>query len=240
MNSAMNHEERQLISDLFGRMQQFGTPEKDRDAEQLIAQSVRANPDAPYMLVQSVLVQDNALQQADQRIQDLEARVQQLESTQRAAPAAASGGFLGGMFGGGRAAAQPARHLSSVPNTGRPVVSPPANSPWGRQAGQAGAQAPMQQQAASGGGGFMKTAMATAAGVAGGMLLANSIQGMMNPGANGAQAANNTPTDATTGEPQEAARSEPQYQDPNDNDPGNTDTAYDDSGSDFGGGDFDA
>ena len=240
----MNHEERQLISDLIGRMQQFGTPEKDRDAEQLIAQSVRANPDAPYMLVQSVLVQDNALQQADQRIQELEARVQQLESTQRAAPAAASGGFLGGMFGGGRAAAQPARHLSSVPTTGRPAAAPPANSPWGRPAGQAGmgqagAQAPMQQQAASGGGGFMKTAMATAAGVAGGMLLANSIQGMMNPGANGAQAANKTPTDATTGEPQEAARSEPQYQDPNDNDPGNYDAA-DSGGSDFGGGDFDA
>ena len=241
MDRAMNNEERQLISGLFGRMQQYGSPEKDRDAEQLIAQSIRANPDAHYMLVQSVLVQENALQQADQRIQDLEARVQELEAGQRSAPAAAqSGGFLGGLFGGSRPAAQPSRGLASVPATGRPAMAtPPANSPWGRP-GQAGmTQAPMQQQAAGGGGGFMKTAMATAAGVAGGMLLANSIQGMMNPGSHGAQAASAS-TDATTGEPQSAANAEPQYQDPTDNDPGNYDTAYDNSGGDVGGGDFDA
>ncbi len=238
----MNNEERQLISGLFDRMQQFGAPEKDRDAEHLITQSVRANPDAPYMLVQSVLVQDNALQQADQRIQDLEARVQELETmTQRSAPAAAqSGSFLGGLFGGSRPAAQSARGMSSVPATGRPAMaSPPANSPWGRPGQPGMAPAPMQAQAAGGGGGFMKTAMATAAGVAGGMLLANSIQGMMNSGNHGAQAASPS-TDATTGEPEAAANTEPQYQDPKDNDPGNYDTAYDDSGSDMGGSDFDA
>ncbi len=76
----MNSEERNMISGLFDRMRSFGAPEKDRDAEALIAQSVRAMPDAPYMLVQSVLVQEHALQQAGQRIEELEARVAQLEA----------------------------------------------------------------------------------------------------------------------------------------------------------------
>jgi len=51
----MTPEERQLISGLFERMRSYGAPDKDRDAEALIAREVRANPDATYMLVQSVL-----------------------------------------------------------------------------------------------------------------------------------------------------------------------------------------
>ena len=84
----MNQDERQLITGLFDRLRVFGQPEKDRDADTLISQSIRANPNATYMLVQSVLVQENALEQAQNRIQDLEARVQELESSQR--PAAAT------------------------------------------------------------------------------------------------------------------------------------------------------
>ena len=59
----MTPEERQLIADLFDRMRQYGSPEKDRDAEALINQQVRAIPDATYMLVQSVLVQEHGVLQ---------------------------------------------------------------------------------------------------------------------------------------------------------------------------------
>ena len=52
----MSPEERQMIAGLFERMRRFGAPEKDRDAEALIGQQIRAQPDAAYMLVQSVLV----------------------------------------------------------------------------------------------------------------------------------------------------------------------------------------
>ena len=75
----MTPEERQLIAGLFERMRSFGTPEKDRDAEALIAQQLRAVPDATYMLVQSVLVQEQALQNAQARIQELEARLEELQ-----------------------------------------------------------------------------------------------------------------------------------------------------------------
>ena len=41
----MNADERQLITQLFERMRNYGAPDKDREAETLINQLVRANPD---------------------------------------------------------------------------------------------------------------------------------------------------------------------------------------------------
>lgn len=216
----MSPDERQMISGLFDRLRGFGSPQKDRDAESLINQSLRANPDAGYMLVQSVLVQENVIETQGARVAELEARVRDLEDQMsRSAPAqASSGGFLGGLFGGG---ARPA----SVPAAGRaqPGFMPgaagqgPGRSPWGNQAPQqgfgpqAGYQQPMQQggpmmapQAAPAGGGFMRTAMATAAGVAGGMLVANSISSMMNGGHGSAAAAGTGSTPAASAEPQNA------------------------------------
>lgn len=220
----MTPDERQLISGLFDRMRTVGAIEKDRDAEALIVQAVRQMPDAPYMLVQSVLVQEVALQQADQRIRDLEERMGQLEQQDR--PAASGGGFLGGLFGGGgRPGAQPgSANRGSVP--AMPRQSPGfggAQTPWAQQ----GQQQPAQQ-AMGGGGSFMRSAMATAAGVAGGMLLADGIRNMMNsPGdSGGAKAAESQPA-SNTEPPAEDAQHDDNVQD----------AGYDDS-SDWGGGDM--
>jgi hypothetical protein len=192
----MTPDERQLITGLFDRMRGVGSVEKDRDAEALISQSVRQLPDASYMLVQSVLVQEQALQQADQRIRELEQQVQRLEAqVAKARPASSSGSFLGlgGLFGGSKpeVQAQPAAG-GSVPVTGRPSptvggqpIGAPAPSAWGPSG--AAAQPPA-------GGGFLQSAMATAAGVAGGMLLANSIRGMLH--ASPAKAASSEPAAA--------------------------------------------
>ena len=191
----MTPEERQMITGLFDRMRQQGGVDKDRDAEALIRDTLRQMPDAPYMMVQTVLVQEMALQQAQEQVQDLEDRVRSLEA-QTARPQQSSGSFLGGLFGGGS-------RPSAVPSTGpagrqssgfggAPAPAARPGSPWGnssqaagpggyqQQPMQQGGMAPMQQQPA--GGGFMKSAMATAAGVAGGMLAANAISNMMNGG----------------------------------------------------------
>ncbi len=98
----MTPEERQLVTGLFDRMRGFGSPEKDREAEAMISQSVRAMPDAPYMLVQSVLAQEHALQEAGKRIEDLEAQVRSLQGEGPPRAPAGSGSFLGGLLGGGR------------------------------------------------------------------------------------------------------------------------------------------
>lgn len=215
----MTPEERQLIAGLFDRMRSFGAPEKDREAETLITQSLRANPDAPYMLVQSVLVQEQALQAANNRVMELEEQLRAMEGGE-AQRGARSGGFLGG-FWGGRGGEEP---RSSVPQVGArstPAAYAGRPSAWGQGAGQPQPQQPAP--AASGGGGsFMKSALATAAGVAGGMLLADSIRNMMSGGAHASPLAGPHETTDT------------KYVDEKDNDPGTYD-ADNDPGFDSGG-----
>jgi uncharacterized protein len=221
----MNADERNLITDLFERLRAYGQIDKDHDAEALIISHARNNPDAGYMLVQNILVQEQVMAQQGQQIEQLQARIQELESMQRGAsqaPGQRSGGFLGGaasggMFGGNRGA-------SSVPTTSRPAPQPqaynpapqqPAPSPWGRTAPQQpqpqyqqpspGYQQP--QAAPAAGGGFMRSAFGMAAGVAGGMLAANAISNMMKGGA------------SPTNEPASSSSSS----DLGSNDPGNVD-----------------
>jgi hypothetical protein len=160
----MQSQERDLIAGLFGRLQPFESQPRDPEAEALIKDFVARQPASPYLFVQTVLVQEQALKAAQERIAELEAQA-------GAAPAAA--GFLG-----------------SAPKIG----------PWGSQAQAAAPQAPVPStrsplQAAlapqPAGGGFLRTAMATAAGVAGGALLFEGIRSLMgsNPGPFGSAAA---------------------------------------------------
>ena len=190
----MTPQERQLVDDLFDRLAKVeGTP-RDPAALAAIAQGLRSAPNAVYALVQTVLVQDEALKRANSRIGELEAG--------GAGERAQSGGFLDSMretvFG-----QSPAR--GSVPNVpkpdlaGRPVwntgqVLQQAQSPgqYGGggydQHGQGGydqpyggPQPPMGGGSLLGGGGgsFLGTAAAAAAGMVGGSLLLGSIRSMM-------------------------------------------------------------
>jgi hypothetical protein len=213
----MDAHERQLITGLFDRMRAQGPLDKDADAARLIADQARHSPDAMYMLVQSVLVQDMTLQQADERIRELEARVESLESSSRAPQG--GGGFLGGMFGGSRPQPRPVGRPAGM---AAPRPMPQGGSPWGGN--------PAPQQAAGGGSSFMRSAMATAAGVAGGMLLADGIRSMMNSGSESSST-------ASTDQAAAADTTATDYQDPTDNDPGydTQEASYDDGGGDFGG-----
>lgn len=165
----MTPEEQQLIGQLFGRLRQASTTPRDREAEDFIAAAVREQPYAPYLMAQTIIVQDEALKQAQARIEALEA-----ELKGGAAPMAApAGSFLGG-----------AGRSSSVPTIGgrpmpQPVPAPieaPRAGPWG----QAGRAAGLNAAPGTGpqGGSFMRTALTTAAGVAGGVLLAQGLQSL--------------------------------------------------------------
>jgi hypothetical protein len=57
----MTPQEQQLITELFARLKQTPAQAKDADADQLIRKGVMENPEAPYLLVQTVLIQDMAL-----------------------------------------------------------------------------------------------------------------------------------------------------------------------------------
>lgn len=193
----MTPQERQLVDDLFDRLSKVEGGPRDPDAADAISQGQRKAPNAVYALVQTVLLQDEALKRAHDRIQQLEGG---------APEQAPQGGFLDSMrdalFGGGQQQGQPNAPRGSVPNV-RP--SEPSRASWntgqvlgggqpqggfgqqpgyGQQGGYGqpmGGQPPMGQQAPQGGGGgsFLGTAAAAAAGVVGGSLLLNSIKGMM-------------------------------------------------------------
>src|SRR2546430_16195229 len=53
----MTPEERNLIIDLFDRLATLEDAQRDPDAERLIREGLRQAPNAPYALVQTVLVQ---------------------------------------------------------------------------------------------------------------------------------------------------------------------------------------
>jgi hypothetical protein len=154
----MNQQERRMIEGLFQRLQQAETQAgpRDAEAEALIQDLMARQSAAPYLLAQVVLVQEQGLQQ-------LQSRVEALEQEQAERPQ--GGGFLGGLFGGGRS--QPA-----APATPRAA----AGTGWSNS--RFPAQGAPGAQPAAQGGGFMAGAMQTAVGVAGGVLLGNALAGL--------------------------------------------------------------
>jgi len=66
----MTPQERQLVDELFDRLAKLETMPRDKDAERTIADGLARAPQAVYPLVQTVLVQDEALKRADARIRD--------------------------------------------------------------------------------------------------------------------------------------------------------------------------
>ena len=179
----MTPQERQLVDDLFDRLSKLeGTP-RDPDAAAAIAEGLRSAPNAVYALVQTVLLQDEALKRANSRIQELEAG--------GAGEQRQSGGFLDSMretiFGQDQ-------QRGSVPNVRPPDMASRPTWNSGQVLQQAQGPGPYNQgpygqpygapQAPMGGGGgsFLGTAAAAAAGVVGGSLLLGSIRSMMGGG----------------------------------------------------------
>ena len=181
----MTPQERDLIAQLFARLPQPTEP-RDPEADALIGQTLRQRPDAPYFLVQTVLIEEMALAQAQRRIADLE---RQLASAQAAsAPPQQPTSFLGRALSSG--AAPEARAGASGPWGVAPAAPPasPSGSVWSQTGGAPASAPPSAATAAAyptpwgaGGGGFLRQAAATAAGIAGGALLFQGIESLFGP-----------------------------------------------------------
>jgi uncharacterized protein len=174
----MSPEERDLLTGLFDRIRGAANTPRDQEAETLIQDAAKAQPYAPYFLAQTVLVQDQALQAANNRLQELEGKVKELES--KAASQPRSGGFLSGLgslFGGSGSAP---RAPAPPPQSGGGWNQPPPQGGWQRppQGYPPSGPPPGPWGGGGGGGGFLTGALGTAAGVAGGVLLADSIRGL--------------------------------------------------------------
>jgi hypothetical protein len=176
----MTPQERQLVDDLFDRLANVENAPRDPDALAAIAEGLRKAPNAIYALVQTVLLQDEALKRANHHIEELEAAQAPPQQQQ-------PGGFLdsmrGSLFG------QDSQSRGSVPNvrppesrpvwnTGQVMQGQPAgyeHPPYGGPQGQPYGSPPF----GGGGGSFLGTAAAAAAGMVGGSLLLNGIRSMM-------------------------------------------------------------
>jgi uncharacterized protein len=175
----MTPEERQMLTDLFERIKATSGTPRDPEAEAFINDAVRPTPFAPYVLAQTVLVQQRALEAAAQRLAELEAQRQGGDQAEH-------GSFLGNLsrtiFGGGPSA--PSRQTpdpSAYPRGPGPAAGPgygpppPQPQAYGAPQPQPG---PWGGAPAAGGGGFLQNAASTAAGVAGGVALGSLLGGL--------------------------------------------------------------
>ena len=178
----MTPQERQLIGELFDRLASLENGPRDPDAEAMIREGFRRAPNAAYALVQTVLVQDEALKAANAHIQEYEranGTPQHPEPTR---------GFLDSMRESIFGRDEPRSSVPRVPQGGAPAGQP--GGPWGQGGAQQGYQqggyqqgypggAPMQAPVGGGGSSFLGTAAAAAAGVIGGSLLMGGIRSAM-------------------------------------------------------------
>lgn len=143
--------------------QQAPLPPVEPEADAMIADLFNRYPEARFRITQTAFVQEHALVAAQNRIQELEWEV---ENATRQAQAAQNRGFLG--LGGSRPAPMPPPPQPQYP----PNYNPQALQ--GRQ-----------------GSGFLGTALTTAAGVAGGLVVGNMLMNALG-GSHGAAAAAST------------------------------------------------
>jgi hypothetical protein len=170
----MDANDRRAIEDLFDRLSDVErrSPPRDSEAEALIDSAIVRAPAAPYYMAQTIVVQKQALDAAEQRIAELEAGARE------------EGGLFSGLFGGGRPR-QPARRAAPEPERG------PPGGPWNRGPGQGGFLA-----------GAAQTAMGVAGGILLGNLIAGAFSSdsamAAEPGSN-ADAGNDASGDADAG-----------------------------------------
>ena len=170
----MTPEEHNLISGLFDRLRNVNPGQKDQEAAQLIQQSTAAQPDSPYLLVQTLLVQEHALNNAQVRIQQLEKQVVQAAQPSSQGQASGGGGFLSGLFG------HHSEPAPAQPTQAAAANIPPQQLPQNPAYAQSAPPYPSTVgMAPSAGGGFLRSALTTAAGVAGGAALFQGIESLL-------------------------------------------------------------
>ncbi len=174
----MTSQEQQMLQGLTTRVNQTVLQDKDPEAEQFIGQSLGRNPDALYILAQTVLVQQYALDQAKKQLDELRQQAQNPPAQPQKHTS-----FLGNLLG-----------LNDEPT--HPVPPPPQQAPYGQpqyasvpnygpgsgqpQYGQPQYGQPQYgQPQASGQGSFLRSAMQTATGVAAGALAFQGIESLM-------------------------------------------------------------
>jgi hypothetical protein len=160
-------QEEQLLNSLVERVNQTQLQEKDPDAEALLNRELGSNPDALYILAQTILVQNIALDRAKAQVTQLQQQVQQAKQQ----PAHATS-FLGNLLGRHDPAPPPPPPAYAQPEYIPPPPPPPAYAQPQYQQSQ---YVPVQGGPPS----FLRGAMQTAAGVAAGALAFEGVEAVL-------------------------------------------------------------
>lgn len=182
----MNSQEMQTLQSFLTQLTQAQAGVKDEQAEALIADAVRRQPDAAYLLVQRALLLDHALVSARAQIATLQSQLQAAQAAQ-GAQGGAHDSFLGGgnAWGSGGNAAGATGAVGSAGVGGYSGVPAAAQASYPAQM-QAPAQASPQPAApaqrsgwlSDGARGTLGSIATTAAGVAGGAFLFQGIESL--------------------------------------------------------------
>jgi len=169
-----------MLNSLVERVNSTQLPEKDPDAAALLERGFSANSDAVYVLAQSVLVQNIALEQARAQLSQAQDQIQQLQQK----PAHASS-FLGNLLGHrdpAPPAYQPVYTPQAAPEYQTPYNPPPPPYGGPGYGGPAyggpqyvGGPPPGQPS-------FLRSAAQTAAGVAAGALAFEGVEALLHGG----------------------------------------------------------
>ena len=185
----MTSQEEQLLKGLADRVNRTQVQDKDTEAEQFIRQNIGSNPDALYILAQTTLVQEYALNQAQRQIADLKQQLEAAQQTRQQDNQQKHGSFLENLLGHKdeqRTAPPPPPAPAYAQAQRSPVGPPPTDPVSGVGPGLAypvggypvpgatvGYGAPTQ------GGGFLRGALQTATGVAAGALAFEGVESLL-------------------------------------------------------------
>ncbi len=159
----MTPQEQQMLESFAGRIANTPAPQKDAEADALIRDRIGSKPDALYILTQTALIQEIALNQANQRLHDL----QQQLNDQAGAPQTQHTSFLGRLFG----SSTPPQQTYSQSQ----YAAPPPPPQYAQQPQYAPQYAPMPGSGSS----FLRSAAQTATGVAAGALAFEGIEALL-------------------------------------------------------------
>lgn len=159
----MSPSDTQVLHDFLGQLVQARGLKKDPEADALIQRAVEQQPDAAYLLVQRVLLMEQALNSAKSQIATLENQLRQQQQQQHPQQQLGQGGFLDTVFDHRRQVSHPqSQHMSyqhAFP-------------------GSTGSGMPGFLRGGGGGGGLLGSIAATAAGVAAGSFLFHGLDNL--------------------------------------------------------------
>lgn len=176
----MTPQEQQLLMQLAERINHTQLQEKDPDAENLLGRELGANPDALYIMAQTVLVQNIALEQARAQVTQLQQQLQQTRQQQPAHSTSFLGRLLGERDQPPAPPPPPPQYQGSQQQAGWQPVPPYQQAPPQYPPQYPNQYAPPQYvPMQSGQPSFLRGAMQTAAGVAAGALAFEGVESIL-------------------------------------------------------------